>query len=137
MLQWAKLKTAQQQAQVIPCRAGILNAVVYANGDVSVCETHPPLANLRQKAFREIWYSEEAQKLRRCIHNKECWCTNEVFLWSSINYQPVQLARAIVGAEVWKKVEPLADSEKLKVLPETPQASASELKVLSSPLKIL
>jgi MoaA/NifB/PqqE/SkfB family radical SAM enzyme len=53
MLQWAKSRTAATQAQVVPCRAGILNAVVYANGDVSVCENHPPLGNLRQKSFPE------------------------------------------------------------------------------------
>jgi hypothetical protein len=125
---------------VIPCRAGVLTAVVYANGDVSVCETHPPLANLRQKSFREIWYSQEAQQLRRCIRNKECWCTNEIFMWSSINYQPVQLARALVGAKVWQKSEPLPAGEKLVVLPTAPGDSmpaAPEFTVLqdsSTPL---
>ena len=34
MLHWAKAKTAKQQTQVVPCRAGVLSAVVYANGDV-------------------------------------------------------------------------------------------------------
>src|ERR1017187_362045 len=29
MLQWAKIKTAKEQRQVIPCRAGILSGVVY------------------------------------------------------------------------------------------------------------
>ena len=51
MLQWAKVKTAQQETQVIPCRAGVLSGVVYANGDVSFCEMHPPIGNLRQKSF--------------------------------------------------------------------------------------
>ncbi|HEV8524320.1 MAG TPA: radical SAM protein [Terriglobales bacterium] len=140
MLHWAKVRTAEEHRQVIPCRAGVLTAVVYANGDVSVCETHPPLANLRQKSFREIWYSQEAQQLRRCIRNKECWCTNEIFMWSSINYQPVQLARALVGAKVWQKSEPLPAGEKLVVLPTAPGDSmpaAPEFTVLqdsSTPL---
>jgi AdoMet-dependent heme synthase len=131
MLHWAKMKTARAQEQVIPCRAGILSAVVYANGDVSVCETHPPLGNLRQKRFREIWHSEEARKLRGCIHNRECWCTNEIFMWSSINYQPTQLARAIVGAKVWERARPLEDAERLVVI----QQPTPKLKILGDSIK--
>jgi AdoMet-dependent heme synthase len=99
MLQWAKVKTIESASQYIPCKAGILSGVVYANGDVSVCETHPPLGNLRHKSFFEIWGSEEAQMLRAQIKAKECYCTNEVFLWPSIVFQPVQLAKALVGVK--------------------------------------
>jgi MoaA/NifB/PqqE/SkfB family radical SAM enzyme len=95
MLQWAKTRTVEAQQQLIPCTAGLLTAVVYANGGVSVCENHPPLGNLRQNSFREIWNSAEAVALRRSIAAKQCWCTNEVFLWPSIVYQPLQLANAL------------------------------------------
>jgi len=117
MLQWAKVHTAEEKRQVIPCRAGVLSAVVYANGDVSVCENHPPLGNLRQKSFREIWYSEQAEALRRSIHNKECYCTNEIFLWPSITFQPKQLGKVLWHAAGWKKPEPLSKDEKLRILP--------------------
>ena len=70
MLQWAKVKTAQQQTQVIPCRAGVMSGVVYANGDVSFCEMHPPIGNVRQKSFREIWHSPEAEALRRSVQRQ-------------------------------------------------------------------
>ena len=109
MLQWAKTKTAEAQTQVIPCRAGVLSGVVYANGDVGFCETLPPLGNLRQKSFRELWFSPAAEALRRSVHAKECWCTNEVFLWPSINYQPIQLARALVSSRPWTRPQPLDD----------------------------
>ncbi len=99
LLQWAKVKTIEAENQVIPCKAGILTGVVYANGDVSVCEQHFPLGNLREKSFFEIWDSEEAKKLRAQIKAKACYCTNEVFLWSSIVFQPIQLTRAIVGSK--------------------------------------
>lgn len=112
MLQWAKSRTAATQSQVVPCRAGRLNAVVYSNGDVSVCESHAPLGNLREKSFPEIWASPEAETLRRSIAAKECYCTNEVFLWPSITYQPPQLVRAILGAKVWQKAKPLGSDEK-------------------------
>jgi MoaA/NifB/PqqE/SkfB family radical SAM enzyme len=96
-LQWAKVKTARERRQVIPCRAGVLTAVIYANGDVSVCESHAPLGNLRQRSFRDLWYSPEARALRAAIHAKQCYCTNEVFLWPSITFQPLQLGRALLA----------------------------------------
>jgi MoaA/NifB/PqqE/SkfB family radical SAM enzyme len=129
MLQWAKVRTAEQRRQVVPCRAGVLSAVIYSNGDVSVCEAHQPLGNLRQQTFREIWYSEAARRLRTSIRAKECHCTNEIFLWPSITFQPAQLARAMVGARVWSRPAPLMDEERadyrtgvrvsLPVLPST------------------
>jgi MoaA/NifB/PqqE/SkfB family radical SAM enzyme len=114
MLQWAKTRTASAQTQVVPCRAGILNAVVYANGDVSVCENHGPLGNLRQKSFPEIWKSPEAAALRESIAAKSCYCTNEVFLYPSITFQPTQLVRAMVGAKVWRNATPLRPEEKIR-----------------------
>jgi MoaA/NifB/PqqE/SkfB family radical SAM enzyme len=98
MLQWAKVKTIEAGTQYVPCKAGVLSGVIYANGDVSVCETHEPLGNLRDKSFFQIWDSPEAKALRAQIRAKDCYCTNEVFLWPSIVFQPVQLTRAFVGA---------------------------------------
>ncbi len=103
MLQWAKMRTLKEERQVVPCKAGNLTGVVYANGDVSACEIHEPLGNLRDNTFREIWGSAKAVELRRRIAAKECWCTTEVFLWPSIVFQPASLARAAVGARVWQK----------------------------------
>jgi len=97
MLQQAKIRTAEARAQLVPCRAGILAGVVYSNGDVSVCETHPPIGNIRQRPFPEIWNSEPARRLRQSIARKECWCTTEVFLWPSIVFQPPQLLKAMTG----------------------------------------
>src|SRR5262249_25473341 len=42
MLQWAKRRTIETNSQFVPCTAGNLTGVVYANGDVSMCENHPP-----------------------------------------------------------------------------------------------
>lgn len=103
MLQWAKRKTIDTESQFVPCTAGNLTGVVYANGDVSVCENHPPLGNLRQQSFFEIWDSPAAEALRAQIKAKACHCTNEVFLWPSVVFQPLELARAAVGAKIWKK----------------------------------
>lgn len=99
MLQWAKVKTIESEAQYVPCKAGILSGVVYANGDVSFCETHAPLGNLRKQSFFEIWDSEQANKLRMQIRAKQCYCTNEVFLWPSVVFQPLQLTKALIGTK--------------------------------------
>jgi MoaA/NifB/PqqE/SkfB family radical SAM enzyme len=105
LLQWAKVKTAETDSQYVPCTAGRLTGVVYANGDVAVCESHPPLGNLRRHSFREIWESEAARALRERIRARECHCTNEVFLWPSVAFQPLPLARAMAGAgvEAWRR----------------------------------
>ena len=107
MLQYAKMRTAAEQRQIVPCRAGILTGVVNANGDVSLCETHAPIGNLRERPFMAIWNSEEAHRLRASIAAKECYCTNEVFLWPSITYQPIQLLKTMIKARVWEKPDPL------------------------------
>ena len=116
MLQWAKIETLTRRTQVARCSAGVLSAVVSANGDVSVCELHEPLGNLRQQTFWEIWSSDRARALRASIARKECHCTTEVFLWPSIVYQPTHLLQAMAGARVWRRVRPLAEGEKI-VLP--------------------
>jgi MoaA/NifB/PqqE/SkfB family radical SAM enzyme len=115
MLQWAKVETVKQERQVIPCKAGKISGVVYANGDVGVCEIHKPIGNLRKNTFPEIWHSEEAKKLRESIARKECYCTTEVFMWSSIAYQPLPLAQALLKGKVWSKPLPLLDSERVPV----------------------
>jgi MoaA/NifB/PqqE/SkfB family radical SAM enzyme len=131
MLQWAKVKTAREQRQVVPCRAGVLSAVIYSNGDVSVCETHPPLGNLRQNTFNEIWRSTAAHTLRASICAKECYCTNEIFLWPSITYQPLQLARAMMGGKVWERPDPLPPEERQDLTNVEGQLSAPVLQLTS------
>ncbi len=115
MLQWVKTKSVERQDQFVPCRAGTLTGVVYANGDVSVCELHEPLGNLRQASFTEIWNSEAAQQRRTSIACKECWCTTEVFMWPSINYQPWHLMKAMLGGQIWKGIDPLPESQRVEV----------------------
>lgn len=119
MLQWAKIETAAKRTQVIPCTAGKLSAVVYSNGDVSVCELHQPLGNLREKSFWDIWSSPEAQRMRASIAAKDCHCTTEVFLWPSIVYRPARLAQALVSSKAWEKPKTLQQEEKVTVAPES------------------
>lgn len=113
MLQYAKLEAAKSEKQFVPCRAGVLSAVVHANGDVGVCEQRPPIGNLRQQPFMDIWRSHVAGEVRESIRKKECYCTNEIFMWPSIVFQPMQLAKSMVGARVWERVIPLMPHERI------------------------
>ena len=88
MLQWAKVETVKQQTQVVPCKAGRLSGVVYANGDVGVCEIHKPIGNLRQKTFAEIWHSAAARQLRESIARKDCSCTPRCFCGRASSISP-------------------------------------------------
>lgn len=115
LLQWTKVETINQETQVVPCRAGVLSTVVYANGDVSLCEIHKPLGNLREKPFWEIWNSNEANELRKQVACKECWCTTEVFMWQSIVYQPQHLLRVLANSKAWQKPQPLSASERVQI----------------------
>lgn len=96
LLHRGKIRIAKSQSQAIPCCAGKLTGVVHANGDIAVCEAHAPIGNLRKNSFTEIWNSVAAQELRASIRAKECFCTNEVFLWPSIVFQPTSLVRTIL-----------------------------------------
>ena len=113
MLQFAKLKSAELNTQYVPCRAGVLSAVIHANGDVGVCEQRPPIGNLRKNSFKEIWHAHATEQIRQSIRAKECYCTNEIFMWPSIVFQPAQLAKSMIGAKVWQRTEPLPDAERV------------------------
>ena len=117
MLQFAKLEAAQRTEQYVPCRAGVLSAVVHANGDVSVCEQRPPLGNLRKDSFMTLWRGHQAAQVRKSIRNRDCYCTNEIFMWPSIVFQPLQLAKVMLGAKVWRRIVPLAADKKVDYAP--------------------
>lgn len=113
MLQHVKLRSAEEGRQVVPCRAGVLSAVIHANGDVGVCEQRPPIGNLRKNSFKEIWHAQATRKIRKSISDKECFCTNEIFMWPSIVFQPVPLATSLIGAKVWEQVDDLAQADRI------------------------
>jgi MoaA/NifB/PqqE/SkfB family radical SAM enzyme len=112
LLQWVKLKAAAKERQYVPCRAGVLSAVVHANGDVGVCEQRPPLGNLRERPFMEIWRSHTARQIRTSIGNRECYCTNEIFMWPSIIFQPAQLLKSLLATKAWQRAAPLGGDER-------------------------
>ncbi len=58
----------------IRCLAGIRQAVIYPNGDVSVCEPTKPFANLKDFDFNffRLWNSKQAKNTKTKIKNCSC-----------------------------------------------------------------
>jgi len=82
------LETLRQKTQVVPCEAGRIQGVIEDNGNVRQCELLPPIGNLRQAGFEEIWNSPKAQAERQKIVEKRCHCTHECFLYPSLLAHP-------------------------------------------------
>jgi len=135
VLSWAKTLASTSREQVVPCKAGVLSAVVYANGDVAVCETdsaHPRLGNLRENSFRELWSSPQAQKARTMIRTKQCACANERCLVPSLLYQPTELARALLKDSLREQPRSLPAESPLAYATSRPQAPAQASSTPSS-----
>jgi MoaA/NifB/PqqE/SkfB family radical SAM enzyme len=50
---------------VLPCRVGMRDFFIRANGDVEVCFFYPPIGNIKEQNAKAIWYGEKAQKVRK------------------------------------------------------------------------
>ena len=90
-----------EQDQVIACYAGWVSAHIYADGTVwPCCVRADNLGNLREHNydFKEIWFGERIQQVRRSIAAKECHCPLANASYTSMLHDVVTLAR--VGANV-------------------------------------
>jgi MoaA/NifB/PqqE/SkfB family radical SAM enzyme len=80
----------------VPCKAGSLLCLIDANGDVRSCPLLPPLGNLREKSFRDIWNSPDAMCQYTSIKRGACRCANDCFTGMSLLYYwklPLFMAR--------------------------------------------
>lgn len=51
--------------EIMPCRVGLRDFFIRADGKVEVCTHFPPIGNIREQSAREIWYGPKAQEIRR------------------------------------------------------------------------
>lgn len=58
----------------VKCPRGELAPEINAYGDINMCFYMPPIGNIREKKFSEVWFSKEMVKAREEINNcnKEC-----------------------------------------------------------------
>jgi len=57
--------------------------VIYANGDVALCELIAPIGNLHNESFLAIWNGQAAISLRKRL--TKCACTHGCFLYPSVH----------------------------------------------------
>ncbi|MFW9876717.1 MAG: radical SAM/SPASM domain-containing protein [Candidatus Thorarchaeota archaeon] len=66
----------KEKKAILPCYAGMASAHVNFKGDLwACCIKCETFGNLRKNGFKELWFSEKANKIRDKIKNKECYCT--------------------------------------------------------------
>ena len=82
------IKIIEEKRQVIPCLAGKSNMVVWGDGAVSSCEMLPTVGNLNDNNINEILKSEKFLVQKKSIENKECHCTHNCAMLTSIMYNP-------------------------------------------------
>lgn len=89
--------------QSVPCKAGSLICLVDANGDVRSCPLLPPLGNLRENSFQEIWNSRKALSQTRSIREGACSCANDCFTGMSLLYYwklPFSMLRQLLKTRI-------------------------------------
>lgn len=96
------VRTGQYQ---LPCYAANMAGIIYAGGDVYPCEIlEESLGNLRDVDydFREIWFSDRTEEVRKMIRDTKCFCTFENYLTNSVLFTPEMLPKM---AYEWMKLK--------------------------------
>lgn len=81
------VKMLRTKRKLVDCvSAGQNVAVIYATGDVAVCEFSKPFANVKDfdMNFERLWNSEKAEAMRKAT--SRCWCTHGCYLSRNIEY---------------------------------------------------
>ncbi len=93
------VRILEEDRQVIPCYAGILNVHVNADGSVWPCAVLAYSGEMGVledgRDFREIWDSNTAWKVRRSIRRGECACPLANQAYSNILLHPPSLLKAV------------------------------------------
>jgi MoaA/NifB/PqqE/SkfB family radical SAM enzyme len=87
------LDILEAQRQVIPCYGGQSHMVVWGDGAVSSCEMLGPVGNLKEQRFAEVMRGERLRQQVRSIRDKECHCTHNCAMFTSILFNPASLPR--------------------------------------------
>ena len=80
------LQILKKKRRIFPCYAGAIDAVIYNNGDVALCEHTVPVGNLKDCGFNfhALWHSGAADALRKRI--KKCACIHGCNLITAMSY---------------------------------------------------
>lgn len=83
------MRMMREKKKQLPCYAGKIDGVLYANGDVALCELTRTVANIRdlELDFERLWSSEPANRMRGGISS--CFCIHGCNLTTSMMFNPV------------------------------------------------
>ncbi|MFO7899844.1 MAG: radical SAM protein [Planctomycetota bacterium] len=90
------LRMLREQKKCIACYAGVIDAVIYANGDVALCELTHPVGNLYDYDLdiARLWHSAEADEMRRKI--RACFCIHGCNLVTGLLFRPEHIRDAVI-----------------------------------------
>ena len=98
----ATIEVFQEQKQPVHCQAGREEAVVFANGDVGLCEMLPTVGNIKKEDFTNVWQSKKVKQQREEISDNRCFCTHEGFLFYSFLASPLSWPRLVFKSLILK-----------------------------------
>lgn len=83
----------EKQQKIVNCTAQYTFAVIYANGDVAICEPMKPIGNLNETDynFHKLWNSNKAKKFKKATNN--CFCIHPCNLLDSMSYDARTIAK--------------------------------------------
>lgn len=70
-------KILREKKQILSCYAGFISAQIAPDGEVwACCIKAESMGNLREVNydFKRVWFSDKAQKIRRPIRERQCYC---------------------------------------------------------------
>lgn len=90
------LRMLREQRKCIACYAGSIDSVIYANGDVALCELTKPVGNLSDFGMdiEALWRSPEADEMRKKI--RACFCIHGCNLVTGLLFRPEHIRSAVI-----------------------------------------
>ena len=93
----------RERRQVIPCYAGWLSAHIFPDGEVWECSVMgTSMGNLCDVGydFHRLWFSEQANKVRRAVKTRGCYCPVANIAYTNMMADPVSVFR--VGVNLFR-----------------------------------
>ncbi len=84
----SSIRTIEQKKQIVPCLAGQSSMVVWGDGEVSSCEMLPGFGNFKKENISDLINGKKHKEQVKKIVNKECHCTHNCALLTSILFNP-------------------------------------------------
>ncbi|HLD83161.1 MAG TPA: radical SAM protein, partial [Candidatus Omnitrophota bacterium] len=93
----ASLQVIKEKRQIPNCLAGRFHLVIWANGDISFCETLKPFGNINHEEIGKLLKSDRAGSMRKCIRAKNCFCHHNCNLMDNFFLSPVKYPQLLSG----------------------------------------